>query len=127
MSTPEHQSTPATTGYDGHGGEDATELEVRRATNAAIYAHATNPTRTTTVVSWIGWHITEIGGITVPALMGATWWGGFYAVSAAVAAGWAANEARTRRGQAKIRAARTTPTTQEKPGAAVSDEDGEQE
>lgn len=123
MSTPDRKPTDRSV-HIGHTDEEAAELEVRRASDAAIYANATNPTRTTTVMSWFGWHASEIGGITVPALLGAGVWDGFYAVSAVVALGWAANEMRTRRGQAKRRAARDTPTTADKPGAEVSDEHG---
>ena len=123
MSTPDRKPTD-TTVHIGHADEEAAELEVRRASDAAIYANATNPTRTTTVLSWFGWHATEIGGITVPALLGAGVWDGFYAVSAAAALGWAANELRTRHGQAKRRATRETPAPAGKPNADVSDEDG---
>ncbi|HJQ45599.1 MAG TPA: hypothetical protein VJ870_04630 [Amycolatopsis sp.] len=123
MSTPDRKPTD-TTVHIGHTEEEAAELEMRRACDAAIYAHATNPTRTTTVMSWFGWHASEIGGITVPALLGAGVWDGFYAVSAVVALGWAANELRTRRGQAKRRATRENSAPQGKPDAEVSDEDG---
>ena len=123
MSTPDRTHTDRTV-HNGHTDAEAAELEVRRASDAAIYANATNPTRTTTVLSWFGWHASEIGGITVPALLGAGVWDGFYALSAVVALGWAANELRTRRGQAKRRATRETPAPAGKPDAEVSTEDG---
>ena len=123
MSTPDRKPTD-TTGHTGRTDAEAAALEIRRAADAAIYANATNPTRTTTVMSWLGWHASEIGGITVATLLGAGVWDGFYAVSAVVALGWAANELRTRRGQTKRRTPSETPAPQDKPDAEVSDEDG---
>lgn len=126
MSTPDTKSTNGnSTGHIGPSDEEATELVARRAADAAVYANATHPTRTTSAVSWIGWHITEIGSITLPALLGCLAWEGFYVVSALVAVGWVANELRGRREHAKRRAARQTLAAGEKSGAAVSDEDGE--
>ncbi|WP_051362842.1 hypothetical protein [Amycolatopsis thermoflava] len=100
MSTPEHKFTT------GHTGQSATEaqVEARRAADLAIYQHATNPTRTTQAVSWLGWHVGELSGVVVPLGLGVAVWDGFYAVSVLTALGWAAHELRLRRQQ---RAART--------------------
>jgi hypothetical protein len=88
MSTPEPKST-------GHTGQTS-DVEARRAADLAIYNNATNPTRTTRAVSWIGWHIGEFAGVVVPLGLAVTVWEGFYAVSGLVALGWAANELRLR-------------------------------
>jgi len=109
MSTPEH--TPS-----GHVGQ-TTEVEARRAADLAIYHNATNPTRTTGAVSWIGWHAIEFAGVTVPLALALTVWEGFYAVSVLTALGWVANELRLRRQQ---RALRTRPAAR-----AESTKDGE--
>ncbi|GHF10497.1 hypothetical protein GCM10017786_50210 [Amycolatopsis deserti] len=92
MSTPEHKPNA------GHSGQ-TTDVEARRAADLAIYNNATNPTRTTRAVSWIGWHAIEFAGVAVPLGLALTVWDGFYAVSGLAALGWAANELRLRRQQ----------------------------
>lgn len=52
------------------------------------------PERATRVASWIGWHVFEIAGVTVPAVVAFTvspWW---WLVSGVVGAGWTANVVR---------------------------------
>jgi hypothetical protein len=52
------------------------------------------PERATRVASWIGWHLFEITGVTVPAVLALTvspWW---WLVSGVVGAGWTANVVR---------------------------------
>ncbi|MFD4251934.1 hypothetical protein ACFWQL_19560 [Amycolatopsis thermoflava] len=108
MSTPEHKFTT------GHTGQSATEaqVEARRAADLAIYQHATDPTRTTQAVSWLGWHVGELSGVVVPLGLGAFAWAGFYAVSVLTALGWAVHELRLRRQQ---RALRTRPAEPKSP------------
>ncbi|WP_431879852.1 hypothetical protein [Amycolatopsis sacchari] len=99
MSTPEHNPTT------DHTGQSVTEaqVEARRAADLAIYQHATNPTRTTQAVSWIGWHVGELSGVVVPLGLGVAVWDGFYAVSVLTAIGWAVHELRLRRQQRALR------------------------
>lgn len=66
------------------------------------------PVRATRVASWVGWHLFEITGVTVPAVVavsGTPWW---WLVSGVVGAGWTANEARVRK-QAAVRSGRDVP------------------
>jgi hypothetical protein len=101
MSTPEHShhsDHPAAAG----------EVEVRAARDAAIYANATNPTRTTRVISWAGWHFMELAGVSVPLVLAATTWDGFYAASGLAVLAWAAHEVRLHRQKQARRAARAT-------------------
>ncbi|MEV5299047.1 hypothetical protein [Amycolatopsis methanolica] len=99
MFTPEPKPTT------GHTGQSTTEaqVEARRAADLAIYQHATNPTRTTQAVSWVGWHLLELGGVLFPLGLGVTVWDGFYAASALTALGWVAHELRLRRQQRALR------------------------
>jgi hypothetical protein len=79
------------------------------------------PEQATRVASWIGWHLFEITGVTVPAVVALTvspWW---WLVSGVVGAGWTANEARMRK-QDAIQAGRDLPTTVEPSAASVPDE-----
>ncbi|SFJ91173.1 hypothetical protein SAMN05421835_110177 [Amycolatopsis sacchari] len=92
MSTPEH--TP-----------DTTELDTRRRALAAVYAHTTEPTRATRAISWAGWHLGEIAGVTVPLGLALTVWDGFYAFSGVAAVCWAVHEVRLQLKQRAIRAA----------------------
>lgn len=49
------------------------------------------PVRATRVASWIGWHLAEISGVTVPAVIavvGTPWW---WLVTGVVGAGWTAH------------------------------------
>jgi hypothetical protein len=67
------------------------------------------PDRATRVASWIGWHLFEITGVTVPAVVALTvspWW---WLVSGVVGAGWRANEVRVAKKQAAIRAGQDRP------------------
>jgi hypothetical protein len=100
MSTPEHVSPDA--------------MESQRRRDAELYEHAANPTRTTQAISWAGWHIGEIVGVTVPLGLAATAWDGFYVLSGIAALAWAAHEIRLRRKAKAIRAERT-------PGAGESE------
>lgn len=78
------------------------------------------PERATRVASWLGWHLFEITGVTVPAVVavsGTPWW---WLVSGVVGAGWTANEVRMRK-QAAIRAGRDVPATVE-PSAGTGSE-----
>ncbi|SFJ76629.1 hypothetical protein SAMN05421835_108184 [Amycolatopsis sacchari] len=114
MSTPDHHTTPAT----DHSGPDdtAAEVEVRRARDAALYARVAHPTRTTTVISWLGWHAGELTGIGLPAALAATTWPGFSVLSVLTALAWAGHEARQR-----LRARSDTA----RPGPGESDVEGE--
>ncbi|MEV5296725.1 hypothetical protein [Amycolatopsis methanolica] len=96
MSTPEH--TPAQSSASA-------EMEARQQAMAAIYEHTTNPTRTTRAISWAGWHLGELAGVTAPLGLAMTVWDGFYAVSGLVALSWAAHEVRLFLKQRAIRAA----------------------
>jgi hypothetical protein len=52
------------------------------------------PERATRVASWVGWHLFEIAGVAVPAVLAVSvtaWW---WLVSGVVGAGWVANEVR---------------------------------
>ncbi|MTD57814.1 hypothetical protein [Amycolatopsis pithecellobii] len=93
MSTPEHTSAT-----------DTTALETRQRALAAIYDHTTNPTRTASAISWAGWHLGEVAGVTVPLGLALTVWDGFYAFSGLAAACWAAHEVRLYLKQRAIRA-----------------------
>ena len=97
MFTPDRKPTSHT----GPSTPDA--VEVRRAADLAIYTNAKYPTRTTQVVSWIGWHIGELSGLVVPLGLGVAFWDGFYTVSVLTALGWAAHELRVRRQQRATR------------------------
>lgn len=101
MSTPEH--TPNPTG--AVPADAAGELETRQARDVAIYTNATDPTRTTSAVSWLGWHVGELAGVIVPLGLAVTAWDGFYAVSGLAALAWAAHEVRLHQ---RKKTARTT-------------------
>lgn len=94
MSTPEHIRRD--------------EVESQRRQDIEIYEHATNPTRTTQFISWAGWHVGEIAGVTVPLGLAMTVWDGFYGASAIAALAWALHEFRLYRKAKAIRATRTT-------------------
>lgn len=119
MSTPDQQPTPSDTPT-----ADSTELATaqHREVLATLYQHATNPTRTTRVISWAGWHLGELAGVTLPLGLALTAWDGFYAVSGLAALAWAVHEYRLHRKDRAIRATRPAPTGNTPPG---SDEDGE--
>jgi hypothetical protein len=79
------------------------------------------PERATRMASWIGWHVFEIAGVTVPAVVALTvtpWW---WLVSGVVGAGWTANEIRSRKA-AVIQAGRDVPATVEPSTTTVPDE-----
>ncbi|GAB3003524.1 hypothetical protein LWP59_27535 [Amycolatopsis acidiphila] len=99
MSTPEHK--PATTEPNDHIGHAAAsaELQARQDPDTALYARVTTPTRTTRVISWLGWHVGELSGITGPVVFGAAVSSWFYLASGLAALGWAGNELRLRRQQ----------------------------
>lgn len=101
MSMPDHTE---------HSGQSASagEVEARQARDLQIYNHATNPTRTTRAISWAGWHLAELAGVTVPLALGLTEWDGFYAVSGLAALAWAANEVRLHRREKACRDPRAT-------------------
>lgn len=104
-------STPEQTPADIEAGA-STEVETKRQALAALYDHASNPTRTTGAISWAGWHLGEIAGVAVPLGLALTVWDGFYALSGLAAACWAAHEVRLFFKQRPIRAAsaaRSTP------------------
>lgn len=94
MSTPEQ--TPET---------ETTELDAHRRELAALYEHATNPTRTNRAISWAGWHLGEALAVTVPFGFALTVWDGFYALSGLAAVCWAAHETRQYFQQRAVRAA----------------------
>jgi len=64
------------------------------------------PDRATRVASWIGWHIGELTGVTVPAVVAVTATPWAWLVSGVVGAGWTVHEVRTAREQAAIKADR---------------------
>ncbi|OXM74546.1 MULTISPECIES: hypothetical protein [Amycolatopsis] len=98
MFTPEPKPTT------GHTGQTDREVQARRSADVAIYQRPGTPTRTTQAVSWVGWHLLELGGVLFPLGLGATVWDGFYALSLLAALGWVANELRLRRQQRALRA-----------------------
>lgn len=58
------------------------------------------------VVQWIGWHLAELAGVTVPAVLAVTvdaWWA---ALAVLVAAAWTAHELRLRQRRHALAAAR---------------------
>jgi hypothetical protein len=122
MCTPEPKPTPSE--RSDTRPEGAALDRERRKTDVEIYEHATNPTRTTRVVSWLGWHVVELAGVAVPLGLAATVWDGFYVASGVTALGWAANEFRLYRKDQAIRAGRDTRTTTDT-AAGESTEDGE--
>lgn len=80
------------------------------------------PERATRVASWVGWHLFEITGMTVPAVVAVTvtpWW---WLVSGVVGAGWTANEVRVMRKRAAIQAGRGVPATVEPSAVTATDE-----
>jgi hypothetical protein len=97
MYTPEH--TPATDTT-----ESGAALETRQRALAATYEHTANPTRTTSSISWFGWHLGEVAGVTVPLGLALTVWDGFYALSGLAAVCWAGHELRLYIKQRAIRA-----------------------
>jgi hypothetical protein len=119
MPTPEHNPT---TGHIGHPAAESAELETRQARDATIYDNATTPTRTTRTVSWLGWHVGELAGVTIPLVFGAAVWDGFYGASLLAALGWAANEMRLSR-QRRTTGTRPAAT----PPETASTQDGEAE
>jgi hypothetical protein len=76
------------------------------------------PDRATRAAAWVGWHLFEITGVTVPAVVAVSvtpWW---WLVSGVVGAGWTANEVRVARKNTAIRAGRdqvVAVATSEKP------------
>lgn len=79
------------------------------------------PDRATRVASWVGWHLFEITGVTVPAVVAVSttpWW---WLVSGVVSAGWTANEIRSRKAVV-IQAGRGLPATVEPSATTVPDE-----
>ena len=101
MSTPNHNQNTTPTA----AAESTSELEARQARDVAIYANATAPTRTTRAMSWAGWHLGEIAGVSVPLALGAGIWDGFYVASVLAALGWAAHELHLHRRNAARRTA----------------------
>ena len=67
------------------------------------------PTRTDTVVSWIGWHLGELTGVLAPAMLAVSVTPWAWVVSGVVGAGWTVHEVRLARQQAAIRAGRDLP------------------
>ncbi|MFL6123742.1 hypothetical protein [Actinophytocola sp.] len=95
------------------------ELVTRQADPVSLNAGV--PERATRVASWVGWHLFEITGVTVPTVFAVSvtpWW---WLVSGVVGVGWTANEVRLRK-QAAIRAGREVPATVEQSAATGSGE-----
>ena len=67
------------------------------------------PDRATRVASWIGWHIGELTGVTVPGVVALTVSPWAWLASGVVGAGWTVHEIRTAREQAAIKAGRDLP------------------
>lgn len=55
------------------------------------------PTRTARAVAWVGWHLGELAGVIVPAVLAATVVAWFALLSSLVALEWAVREYRTRK------------------------------
>lgn len=67
------------------------------------------PDRATRVMSWVGWHLFEIAGVTAPAVVAVTATPWAWAVSGVVGAGWTVHEVRRVRRNAAILAGRDLP------------------
>jgi hypothetical protein len=105
---------------------EGTELVMRRVAAGEL---AGVPDRATRVVSWIGWHLFEIGGVTVPAVAAVVVSPWVWLVSGAVGAGWTVHAVRTGRAQAAIKAGRDLPAVATSPVETatttdVNDQDG---
>jgi hypothetical protein len=61
------------------------------------------------VATWFGWHVFELAGVTVPAVLAATVNTWFAAVTALVAAGWTHHEVQVARRNRAIRAGQAQP------------------
>lgn len=69
------------------------------------------PDRATRVASWVGWHLPELAGVTVPAVAAVAVSPWAWLVSGAVGAGWTVHTVRQARAQAAIQAGRDLPAT----------------
>lgn len=78
-------------------------------------------TRTDRAVSWLGWHVMELTGITVPLLAAVAVNGWCAVVSVAVGAGWAGHKAR----QARRDRPRHTPAAADASNTDRDNEDNE--
>lgn len=67
------------------------------------------PDRATRVASWIGWHLPELAGVTVPAAVAVAVSPWAWLVSGVVGAGWTVHTVRFTRAQAALKAAHDQP------------------
>jgi hypothetical protein len=67
-------------------------------------------TRTDQAVAWVGWHLAEIAGVTVPLVLALTVTAWLAVVSVLVAGAWAAHEIRLHRRRRALTAAPTRPS-----------------
>jgi hypothetical protein len=95
---------------------DGRELVMRRADDASMPGL---PDRAAQVATWFGWHLFEIGGVSVPAVAAVTVTPWAWLVSTVVGAGWTVHEVRTARAQAAIRAGRDLPAVATVPAGPV--------
>lgn len=65
------------------------------------------PAPASKALAWVGWHLVEITGVTVPGALAASVSGWFGVLAAAAGAGWVAHEVRLSRKHTAIRQAAT--------------------
>jgi hypothetical protein len=92
------------------------DLVMRKTAPGDLMAGAV-PDRATRVASWIGWHLFELTGVTVPAVMAVAVSPWAWLVSGAVGASWTVHDIRAARHQAAIKAGRDLPAVATAPAA----------